>query len=91
MIPHSIHVEACSVGTESGICPGMAKTEQGETYVMDGRTPQGARGICCQAFTAMSPFRAAMMTTDRLASEQDGHLDVVCPHGAVTFRLSRAG
>jgi len=51
MIPHRIRCEAAVVNTESGICPGMAKTERGEVYVMDGRTP-GTRGICCQAFTA---------------------------------------
>jgi uncharacterized repeat protein (TIGR04076 family) len=66
----------------------MAKTEQGEVYVFDGRTP-GARGICCQAFTAMNAFRTALMVTDKLDSEKDGHLDVTCPHGAVTFRLTR--
>lgn len=90
MIPHSIRAEACTVRTESRTCPGMAQTEQGEVYTLDARTPAGGRGICCQAFTAMTPFRAAMMTTDKLASEQDGHLDVVCPHGSVTFRLTRA-
>jgi uncharacterized repeat protein (TIGR04076 family) len=88
MIPHSIRCEAAVVNTKSGVCPGMAKTEQGEVCVMDGRTP-GIRGICCQAFTAMSPFRAAMMMTDKLESEHDGYLEVKCPHGVVTFRLSR--
>ena len=88
MTPHTIRCEAVAVDTESGICPGMAKTEQGETYIMDGRTP-AARGICCQAFAAMSAFRAAMMVTDKLNSEHDGHLELKCPHGVVTFRLSR--
>jgi uncharacterized repeat protein (TIGR04076 family) len=88
MIPHRIRCEALSVNTESGICPGMAKTEQGEVYVMDGRTP-GPRGICCQAFGALSGFRAAQMVTDKLDSEKSGHLEISCPHGVVTFRLTR--
>jgi len=88
-MPHSIQVEAAIVGTESRVCPGMAKTEQGEIYVLDGRTPS-ARGICCQAFDAMNSFRTAMMVTDQLASEKDGNLDITCPHGVVTFRLTRS-
>ena len=89
MIPHRIQCEAAVVKTESGVCPGMAKTEQGEVYVFDGRTP-GPRGICCQAFAAINAFRVAQMVTDTLASEKQGHLDITCPHGAVTFRLTRA-
>ncbi len=88
MIPYPLLCEAAKVDTESKICPGMAKTEQGETYVFDGRTP-GPRGVCCQAFGALTAFRAAMMVTDKLASETQGHLDILCPHGVVTFRLSR--
>lgn len=88
MIPHRIQCEAVKVNTESGICPGMAETEQGEVYLFDGRTP-APRGICCQAFAAMGAFRAALMVTDKLASEVQGHLDITCPHGAVTFRLTR--
>ena len=84
-----VRVEACQVRTESRVCPGMAQTERGETYVLDARTP-AERGICCQAFTAMSPFRTALAVTDQVGREQDGHLDITCPHGVVTFRLSRA-
>jgi hypothetical protein len=89
MIPHRIKIEASVVRTETRICPGMAKTKQGEVYVADARTPAGSQGICCQAFAAMSPFRGAMMVTDRLESETDGGLQITCPHGAVTYRLSR--
>ena len=38
MIPYRIRCEAVAVGTETGICPGGARTEQGEVYVIDGRT-----------------------------------------------------
>jgi len=88
MIPHQIRCHAVSVNTESKVCPGIAKTEQGEVYVLDARTP-GPRGICCQAFTALSATKLAMMVTEKLEGENQGSLDVRCPHGAVTFRLSR--
>jgi uncharacterized repeat protein (TIGR04076 family) len=90
MMPRLVRVEASQVRTESRVCPGIAQTEQGETYLLDGRTPAD-RGICCQAFTAMSALRMALMVTDEVAGERDGHLDATCPHGFVTFRLSRAG
>jgi uncharacterized repeat protein (TIGR04076 family) len=89
MIPHSIRCEAAVVRTESKVCPGMAKTEQGEVYVMGGRTPEG-RGICGQAFAAINAFRTSMMVTDSLDGEKDGRFEITCPHGAVTFHLSRA-
>ena len=88
MIPHHIRCEVVAVDTGSGICSGMAKTKKGEVYIIDGRTP-GTPGICCQAFTAMSPFRMAMMVTEKLNNEIDGHIDLSCPHGVTTFRLSR--
>jgi hypothetical protein len=37
MLTYPIHIEAVEVRTESGICPGMAKTRHGETHVLTGR------------------------------------------------------
>jgi uncharacterized repeat protein (TIGR04076 family) len=88
MIPHQIRCQAVAVNTESKVCPGIAKTEQGEVYVLDARTP-GPRGICGQAFSALNAIKTAMMVTDKLEGESRESLDVRCPHGAVTFRLSR--
>jgi len=89
MIPHPIRCEAVAVRTESKVCPGIAKTEQGEVYILDARTP-GPRGICCQALTAMNSIKTAMMVTEELKGETQGGVEITCPHGAVTFRLSRA-
>jgi uncharacterized repeat protein (TIGR04076 family) len=88
VIPHAIRCEAVAVRTESKVCPGVAKTEQGEVYVLDARTPS-PRGICCQALTALNSMKTAMMVTEKLRGETQESLDVSCPHGAVTFRLSR--
>lgn len=88
MIPHPIRCQAVAVNTESKVCPGLAKTEQGEIYVLDARTP-GPRGICGQAFSAMNAMKTAMMVTEKVGRENQESLDITCPHGAVTFRLSR--
>lgn len=88
MTPHQIQCQALTVRTETGICPGLAKTEQGETFTLDARTP-GPRGICCQALTAMNSLRMAMSVTNQEALEGTGYFDVTCPHGAVVYRLSR--
>jgi hypothetical protein len=89
VILNQIKCEAVDVKTESGICPGIAKTERGETHLIGARTP-GPNGICCQAFGSLSPMKLAMMYTDRMEWESREHFDITCPHGFVTFRLSRA-
>ena len=40
MAIHSIKCESIEVRTESGICPGMAKTQRGEKFTLSGRTPE---------------------------------------------------
>jgi hypothetical protein len=57
-------------------------------YLLDARTP-GPKGICCQALAAMNSMRMAMAVTDKKDLENLEYFDVTCPHGAVTFRLSR--
>jgi uncharacterized repeat protein (TIGR04076 family) len=86
---NKIKCEAIDVRTESGICPGIAKTEQGEVFTIGGRTPE-PKGICCQALSAIGPMKLAMSLTDRMEWETKGYFDTICPHGFVTFRLSRA-
>jgi len=88
MINYPIKCEAVSVNTESGICPGMAKTVRGEVHIIGARTP-AADGICCQAFTALAPMKLAMMYTDQMSWEKKDYFDITCPHGMVVFRLSR--
>jgi hypothetical protein len=88
MTPHQIRCEALNVRTDTKICPGLAKTEQGETYLLDARTP-GPKGICCQAMTAMNSMRMALAVTDQKDLDNLEYFDVICPHGFVTFRLSR--
>jgi uncharacterized repeat protein (TIGR04076 family) len=88
MVYNTIRCEAITVKTESGICPGVAKTEQGEGFIIGGRTPD-SKGICCQAFSAISPMKLAMSLTKKMDWETGDFFDVVCPHGFVTFRLSR--
>ena len=88
MILNSIRCEAVSVKTETGVCPGVAQTEQGEVFVIGPRTPE-SRGICCQAFAAMGPMKLVVACTERMAWEKNDYFDITCPHGVVTCRLSR--
>jgi hypothetical protein len=84
-----IRCEAVSVRTEDGTCPGVAKTRLGEVHALDGLTP-GPTGMCCQAFAALNSTRLAMAVTPGGSDVKDP-FDITCPHGAVTFRLSRIG
>jgi uncharacterized repeat protein (TIGR04076 family) len=88
MTYNEIRCEVVGVKTDSGICPGIAKTQLGEVFVLGPRTPEGT-GICCQALGAISPIKLAMALTDKMGWESKPHFDVTCPHGAVTYRLSR--
>jgi len=73
-----IKCEAIAVNTDSGICPGIAKTERGEVFMIGGRTPE-PNGICCQAFAAIGPMKLAMMLTEKMDWETKDYFDIVCP------------
>ncbi|MBY9005603.1 MAG: hypothetical protein KGD63_02495 [Candidatus Lokiarchaeota archaeon] len=88
MLKHSIKIEAIEINTDSGICPGMAKTKNGEINILGARTPNGD-GICSSALTAIQPWGHSMMLTDKMDWEQNDYFDVTCLHGYVKFRLSR--
>lgn len=85
---NEIKCQAIAVNTDSGVCPGIAETKRGEVFVIGGRTPQ-PDGICSQAFSAIASMRLAMSLTDKTDWETKDYFDIVCPHGFVTYRLSR--
>ena len=86
---NSIECEAVRVNTESGVCIGLAKVRQGERFIIDGRTPESP-GMCSNAFCALSNAAFIMMSTEHMPGEVDGGIERVCPHGVVTYRLSRS-
>lgn len=85
---YKMKCEVIDVRTESGICPGEAKTKNGEEYVLNARTPE-SNSICTNALAAIHPMSLAMRMTDKMYWEKRDYFDLVCPHGAVTFRISR--
>ncbi|MBN1361934.1 MAG: hypothetical protein JW993_15160 [Sedimentisphaerales bacterium] len=89
MTYNRIRCEAVDVKTESGVCPGLAQTEHGEVFILGPRTPEG-KGICCQALSALSSMKLALALTERMDWETKDYFDITCPHGVVTYRLSRA-
>ena len=88
MILNQIKCEAVAVNRETGICPGLAKTQKGETFIIGPRTPVSS-GICCQAFSAIAPMKLAMSYTEKMEWEKKDYFDITCPHGVVTYRLSK--
>lgn len=83
-----IRCEVIDVRTASGICPGEAGTQIGEQCVLGARTPE-SNSICINALSAIHPMSLAMRMTDNMYWEKQDYFDLVCPHGAVTFRISR--
>ncbi|MCG8569697.1 MAG: hypothetical protein MJB14_06125 [Spirochaetes bacterium] len=86
---NSIKCEAVDVKTETGICVGVAKTQQGEVHILDGRTPETG-GMCANALCALSNAAFIMMSTDKALTGNQDYIERVCPHGNVIFRLSRS-
>jgi hypothetical protein len=87
MALNDVKCEAIAVKTDSGVCPGIAETKQGEVFIIGPRTP-APNGICCQAFSALASLKLVMMYTGEQDLKKD-YFDIVCPHGFVTYRLSR--
>jgi len=88
MANYSIKCEAVKIGTESGMCPGSAKCQKGETYILTARTPEPT-GMCGRAFAAIHPMAFAMRWSEKMDWEKVDYVDVTCPDGFVTYRLSR--
>jgi uncharacterized repeat protein (TIGR04076 family) len=85
---YKIKCEIVKVDTESGYCPGSAKSRLGETYVIGPRTPDP--GMCGRAFHAVHPMALTMRFSEKMLCENaDGQMEVTCPDGFVVFRLSR--
>ncbi len=87
---NKIGIEAIDVKTENKICSGMAKTELGEKHILTGRSPEG-KGICRSAMGAIDSMALSMMLTEKMDWEKQDYFDITCPHGVVTFRLTRNG
>jgi uncharacterized repeat protein (TIGR04076 family) len=88
MSNYKIKCVAVDVRTESGTCPGSAKCQRDETYMFTARTPEPT-GMCGRAFATVHPMAFAMRWTENMAWEKTDYVDVICPDGFVTFRLSR--
>jgi uncharacterized repeat protein (TIGR04076 family) len=45
--------------------------------------------MCGRAFAAVHPVAFAMRWSEKMEWEKTEHVDVICPDGFVTYRLSR--
>jgi len=88
MAAFDVQCEVAEVRTEVGVCPGSAKVRKGESYVLGARTPE-PRGMCQRAMHSLHPVAFAMRWTDKMQWEKTEFVDIVCPDGFVTYRLSR--
>ena len=88
MANYAIKCEAVRISGGSGICPGSAKCQTGEIYTFTARTPEPT-GMCGRAFAAIHPMAFAMRWSEKMDWENLDYVDVTCPDGFVTYRLSR--
>ncbi len=83
----NMKIEAYKVHTEDKVCKGIAKTKEKEIYHYCGRTPE--KPMCIMALNACLPMSHALSLTDQMKWEKKDYFEVTCPHGAVTFRITR--
>lgn len=88
MANYKIKCTAIDVRSANGCCPGSAKTQKGETFVLTARTPEPS-GMCGRAFCSLHAMAFGMRWTDKLTCERAEYNDVTCPDGVVTFRIER--
>jgi len=88
MANYNIKCEASEVCGDTGICIGSAKVKKGETYILTARTPTPV-GMCGRAFAAIHPMAFAMRWSEQMEWEKSDFVNVTCPDGCVTYRLSR--
>jgi uncharacterized repeat protein (TIGR04076 family) len=88
MANFTIKCESAKISTESGICPGAAQCRAGETYLLTARTPEPT-GMCGRAFASIHPMAFALRWSEKMDWEKRAYVDVTCPDGFVTYRLSR--
>lgn len=79
-------IEVVSIGGGER-CKGRAKTRLGDKYEMHICTP---KGMCARSFAMLYPYMLAMRFASKTGFERKGpYVDLVCPDGDVTFRLTR--
>ncbi len=80
-------IEAVAIEGGKKMCKGRAHTRLGAAATLHIHTPEG---MCARAFAAVYPYALAMRFAEKTAFEREGaFVDIVCPDGDVTFRLSR--
>ena len=89
MANYRIRCEAVKVTTDTGVCPGSARTKVGETCVIGPRTPEPP-GMCSRAFASLHPMALAMRFSEKMVCEKPpGQVEVTCPDGYVVYKLTR--
>ena len=81
-------IEAVAIAGGKRMCKGKARTCLGHKTTLHILTPEG---VCARAFAVLYPYALAMRFAEKTAFERQGpFVEILCPDGDVTFRLSRA-
>lgn len=87
MLDYRIRCEVVNIKDGQTFCSGLARVKPGESFVIGVKTPEG---ICAKAFAAIYPIVMSMRFTEENRMEHGhGFIEVTCPDGEVTYRLSR--
>ncbi len=83
----AIRIEVIGINGGRNCCKGRAKTCLGRTFRLHVHTPEG---LCARSFNVIYPHAFAMRYAEKIGLETGGpFIDLACPDGDVTFRISR--
>lgn len=83
-----VTIEAVAIAGGKRMCKGRARTCLGQKSTLHILTPEG---VCARAFAVLYPYALAMRFAEKISFERKGpFMEILCPDGDVTFRLSRA-
>ncbi len=87
MPDRAVRIEVVNINGNKECCKGKAKTCPGQVWRLHVHTPAG---LCARAFNVIYPHAYAMRYAEKLGIETKGpFIELSCPDGDVTFRVSR--
>jgi uncharacterized repeat protein (TIGR04076 family) len=89
MVDYRIKCEVARIKGDEECCPGSAQMKRGDVFILGVRTPE-PNGMCARTYASIYPTSMALRFSEEMPWEKGrGYVEIVCPDGLVTYRLSR--
>ena len=87
MLNYKINCEIIGIKGDALVCPGSARVKSGASWTIG---PVIQDGMCSRSFLSIFPVALAMRHSEEVPMERGkGFVDITCPDGQTTYRLTR--